>query len=104
MKKSIIMFVKNGRKFNVRKKETKVEKFDVSVHEGSKVDRYGRVVHNMRFSECEIVMTAIEWRNKTNEVKNFFDFSGVYSSGVTADPSLIVEFAYDNGIDLGTSE
>ena len=55
-------------------------------------------------SVVRLCTRQIEWRNKTNEVKNFFDFSGVYSSGTTADPSLIVEFAYDNGYELGESE
>ena len=105
MKKSIISFQKNGRKFNIRRKITEVEKFDTAFHADSNVDKFGRVVHNMRWSETAYVMTRDEYREEMKNVLNMdTTFSGVYSSIVTADPAEIVEFAFDNNINLGESE
>lgn len=103
MKKLVIIFKQNGRKFNTRKNVTEVTEFSAETHEGSKVDKFGRVVHGARFSETAFAMTRSEWNDALKAAKCIEDeITGCAQSPVYGDPSLLVEFAYDNGISLGS--
>ena len=96
MKKTIIFF-KKIRKQRFQKTTQTVEQFDPNFHADSRVDSFGRVVHGHPVSNTHFIRTVTD---RHEALKSLDKFSGVYSSVLDCDPADIVEYAYDNGIDL----